>query len=104
MVSILSIQGSGSKWHSRYQKFSIHPFKCSSQSFLFKAVVLNYGGITMEYVAPELKQADELESQSFLFKAVVLNSFLRNIVAILFKMLLTIWSQSFLFKAVVLNL
>jgi hypothetical protein len=66
-----------------------------SQSFLFKAVVLNI--LTSSEVSIEGKELEM--SQSFLFKAVVLNVWIQNKNGSVTIFL----SQSFLFKAVVLN-
>jgi hypothetical protein len=41
-VSILSIQGSGSKFQKEREEFGYNYNGYRSQSFLFKAVVLNY--------------------------------------------------------------
>jgi hypothetical protein len=67
-----------------------------SQSFLFKAVVLN------KTITIRTGEKAESMSQSFLFKAVVLNP--ENDVTEQFEMTVDELSQSFLFKAVVLNL
>ncbi len=64
-VSILSIQGSGSKYKSVVREFNVY---IKSQSFLFKAVVLNFIKIN------KVNNFGQM-SQSFLFKAVVLNTY-----------------------------